>query len=374
MTLELTKTLINLTSVTPEDAGCQALIAARLELAGFTAQHLRYGDVDNLWMSHGQGDPVFAFLGHTDVVPAGEREKWHSDPFVAEIRDDYLYGRGAADMKGSVAAMVTALESYVAAHPHHEGTIALLLTSDEEGDAINGTVKVIEHLKQNDIQIKWCLVGEPSCKDVLGDTIKNGRRGSLGAKMIVKGIQGHVAYPQLARNPIHQLVPALSELCAIEWDQGNEFYPATSFQISNIHSGSGADNVIPGSVQIWFNFRFSTAITVDQLTQRTQALLDKFNLDYEINWRTSGLPFLTDSGLLLSSALDAIKSVTGIDTELSTAGGTSDGRFVAPTGAEVIEIGPVNATIHKINERVKVSELETLSKIYNTVLESLFPN
>ncbi|MFT7458111.1 MAG: succinyl-diaminopimelate desuccinylase [Planctomycetota bacterium] len=374
MTIELTKKLINLASVSPNDAGCQALIAARLQQSGFTAKHLRFEDVDNLMITHGEGDPVFVFLGHTDVVPAGQREDWQSDPFTAEIRGDYLYGRGAADMKGSVAAMVTALENYVTTNPNHIGTLALMLTSDEEGAAINGTVKVIDQLNKDKIKIKWCLVGEPSSNKLLGDVIKNGRRGSLGAKLKVKGIQGHVAYPHLARNPIHELAPALSELCSIEWDQGNAFYPPTSFQVSNINSGSGADNVIPGSAELLFNFRFSTAVTVDELRQRTEAVLASHGLEYEINWRTSGQPFLTESGKLLTAVQQSIQDITGIETELSTAGGTSDGRFVAPTGAEVVECGPVNASIHKVDECIKLADLDPLADIYTSILQKLFSN
>jgi succinyl-diaminopimelate desuccinylase len=372
MTLELTKTLINLQSLTPDDAGCQALIATRLEKAGFVATHLRFEDVDNLWLSHGSGDPVFTFLGHTDVVPAGQLEEWQSDPFKAEIRDGHLYGRGAADMKGSVAAMVTSLEDFVASNPKHPGTVGLLLTSDEEGDAINGTVKVIDYLAKQNINIKWCLVGEPSSREQVGDVIKNGRRGSLGAKLTVKGIQGHVAYPQLAKNPIHLLAPALSEICKIEWDQGNEFYPPTSFQVSNINAGDGTVNVIPGNVEVLFNFRFSTEVTAEELMQKSEAILNKHGLDFEIEWRTSGLPFLTASGQLLESVKESIHHVTGIKTEASTAGGTSDGRFIAPAGAEVVELGPLNASIHKVNECVRVADLEILKNIYTQVLRYLF--
>jgi succinyl-diaminopimelate desuccinylase len=372
MTLELTKTLINLQSLTPDDAGCQALIATRLEKAGFIATHLRFQDVDNLWLSHGSGDPVFTFLGHTDVVPAGQLEEWQSDPFKAEIRDEHLYGRGAADMKGSVAAMVTSLEDFVASNPKHPGTVGLLLTSDEEGDAINGTVKVIDYLDKQNINIKWCLVGEPSSREQVGDVIKNGRRGSLGAKLTVKGIQGHVAYPQLAKNPIHLLAPALNEICMVEWDQGNEFYPPTSFQVSNINAGDGTVNVIPANVEVLFNFRFSTEVTAEELMQKSEAILNQHGLDFEIEWRTSGLPFLTASGQLLESVKESIHQVTGIKTEASTAGGTSDGRFIAPTGAEVVELGPLNASIHKVNECVRVADLEILKNIYTQVLGYLF--
>jgi len=372
MTIELSKTLINMRSTTPDDAGCQALIAARLEQAGFIAKHLRFEDVDNLWITHGKGEPVFAFLGHTDVVPAGPVDDWNTDPFQAEIKGEYLFGRGAADMKGSVAAMVTALEAFVSKYPDHAGTIGLLLTSDEEGDAVNGTVKVIEYFEQEQISIKWCLVGEPSSRDTLGDVVKNGRRGSLGAKLKVKGIQGHVAYPQLARNPIHQLAPALADLCVIEWDRGNEFYPPTSFQVSNINAGEGTVNVIPGVVDVLFNFRFSTEVTAEELIKRTEEVLNKHELEYDIDWRISGLPFLTASGKLLDSVKKSIHEISGLQTEASTSGGTSDGRFIAPTGAEVVELGPVNATIHKVNECVKAKDLESLNDIYLRILENLF--
>jgi succinyl-diaminopimelate desuccinylase len=372
MTIELSKTLINLRSITPDDAGCQALISARLQQAGFVAKHLRFEDVDNLWITHGKGEPVFAFLGHTDVVPTGPVDDWSTDPFQAEIRGEYLYGRGAADMKGSVAAMVTALEAFVVNNPEHAGTIGLLLTSDEEGDAVNGTVKVIEYFEQQQIRIKWCLVGEPSSRDTLGDVVKNGRRGSLGAKLKAKGIQGHVAYPQLARNPIHQLAPALADLCSIEWDRGNEFYPPTSFQISNINAGDGTVNVIPGLVEVLFNFRFSTEVTAEELIKRSEEVLSKHGLEYDIDWRVSGLPFLTESGKLLDSVKQSIQEICGLQTEASTSGGTSDGRFIAPTGAEVVELGPVNATIHKVNECVKAKDLKSLNDIYLRILENLF--
>ncbi|NKB38201.1 MAG: succinyl-diaminopimelate desuccinylase [Gammaproteobacteria bacterium] len=372
MTIELTKTLINLPSISPDDGGCQSVISSRLQKCGFVTTKLRYSDVDNLWMTHGKGDPVFCFLGHTDVVPPGPLQDWQSDPFVAEERDEYLYGRGAADMKGSVAAMVIALERYVSEQPQHPGTLALLLTSDEEGEAVNGTVRVMKHFAKENIKLSWCLVGEPSSRDNLGDVVKVGRRGSLGAKLVVKGIQGHVAYPDLARNPVHQLAPALTELCSIQWDQGNEFYPPTSFQVSNINAGTGAVNVIPGELEVLFNFRFSTESSDQQLMRETEAVLKKHNLDYDIEWRTSGQPFLTQSGELISAVTKSISTVTGRQTELSTSGGTSDGRFVAPTGAEVVELGPVNATIHKTNECVKVSDLETLTDIYHEILNNLF--
>lgn len=371
MPIELTKNLVNLASVTPEDAGCQSLIADRLEKSGFTAQHLKFEDVDNLWITHGAGAPVFCFLGHTDVVAAGALEDWDTDPFKAEIRDGFLYGRGAADMKGSVAAMTIALEEFVRNHPTHPGTLALLLTSDEEGDAVNGTTRVVEYLQDQNIDIKWCLVGEPSSEKRLGDVVKNGRRGSLGARLRVRGVQGHVAYPELALNPVHTLAPALAELCATSWDSGNEFYPPTSFQVSNIHAGEGTVNVIPGSTEVLFNFRFSTESTADKLMQDTESILQKHGVDYEINWNLSGQPFLTSSGELLEAVQAAIKEVMGLDTRLSTAGGTSDGRFIAPAGAEVVELGPVNETIHKVNECVRVSDLELLPRIYGDILNRL---
>ncbi len=373
MTIELTKTLINLPSISPDDGGCQSVISNRLEKCGFVTNRLKFADVDNLWMTHGSGDPIFCFLGHTDVVPPGPLQDWQSDPFVATERDAYLYGRGAADMKGSVAAMVLAFERYVSEHPQHSGTLALLLTSDEEGEAINGTARVMEHFAAENIKLKWCLVGEPSSRDHLGDVVKVGRRGSLGAILTVKGIQGHVAYPDLARNPVHQLAPALTELCAIQWDQGNEYYPPTSFQVSNINGGTGAVNVIPGDVQVLFNFRFSTELSDQQLMHDTEAILKKHKLDYDIEWRTSGQPFLTESGELISAVTKSIHSITGKQTELSTSGGTSDGRFVAPTGAEVVELGPVNATIHKTDECVKLADLETLTELYHEILNRLYP-
>ncbi len=371
MAIELTKNLIELPSVTPDDAGCQALIAERLERAGFTTRHMKFDDVDNLWATHGDGDPLFCFLGHTDVVAPGDLNAWQSDPFSAEIRGDFLYGRGAADMKGSVAAMVLALEQFVRANPAHRGTCAMLLTSDEEGVAVNGTVKVIEQLQNENTSIKWCLVGEPSSQSRLGDVVKNGRRGSLGARLVVNGIQGHVAYPALARNPVHDVAPALAELCATEWDQGNEFYPPTSFQVSNIHAGQGTVNVIPGQLEVLFNFRFSTEVTADELIQKTESILHKHKVEFDIEWNLSGLPFLTASGELVDAVKASIREATGIDTQLSTAGGTSDGRFVAPTGAEVVELGPVNETIHKVNECVSVKDLESLPLIYGKVLEHL---
>lgn len=366
-TLQLAQELIRRKSVTPEDAGCQQLIAERLEKTGCKAEHLRFDDVHNLWITHGSGSPLLVFVGHTDVVPPGLPEKWTSPPFLPEIRDGMLYGRGAADMKGSVAAMVTALERFIAAKPDHMGTIGMLLTSDEEGPSVNGTRKVVEHLATNGIKIDWCLVGEPSSIEVLGDVIKNGRRGSLGAILTVHGIQGHVAYPHLADNPVHKLAPALAELSSTTWDQGNEFYPPTTFQVSNIHAGTGADNVIPGHVDVMFNFRFSTESTHEELRQKTEAVLDNYKLQYDIAWKLSGEPFLTAKGKLLDTVCETVREITGNEAEISTAGGTSDGRFIAPTGAEVIELGPVNATIHKIDECVKVEDLDILSRLYESI-------
>jgi len=370
-TLELAKDLISRRSVTPEDGGCQVMLAERLEAIGFKANHLRFDDVDNLWITRGEGDPVFAFVGHTDVVPTGPLDQWNSDPFVPEIRDGMLYGRGAADMKSGIAAFVTAVERFTDEHPDHQGTIALLITSDEEGPSINGTRKVVDYLEENNIKIKWCLVGEPTSEKKVGDVVKNGRRGSLGGKLIVRGIQGHVAYPHLAENPIHKLSPALNELCAKVWDEGNEFYPPTSFQVSNIHSGTGADNVIPGEVEVLFNYRFCTEITEEELRAQTEAILDKYKLDYELSWKLSGNPFLTPEGSLVDAVREAISEVAGYETELSTAGGTSDGRFIAPTGAQVVELGPLNQTIHKIDECVKIDDLLTLSSIYELIIKKL---
>ncbi len=369
--LNLTKELINRQSVTPEDAGCQQLIAERLEKLGFKSTHLRFDDVDNLWITHGDTGPLFAFAGHTDVVPTGPVEEWKTDPFKAEIIDDMLYGRGAADMKGGIAAMVTATEQFVQSHPDHKGTIAFLITSDEEGPSINGTRKVIEYLNDNNIKIDWCIVGEPSSDKQLADVIRIGRRGSLNGILTVKGIQGHVAYPDIADNPIHKASAFLAEITAAEWDQGNASFPPTTFQISNLNAGTGADNVIPGSLNLLFNFRYSTETTQEELQTKVAELLNKHNLDYDLNWKLSGLPFLTESGKLVDASCNSIKEICGIDTIRSTGGGTSDGRFIAPTGAEVIELGVVNDTIHKINECVKVDDLESLSKIYQNILEQL---
>lgn len=370
-TLQLTMDLIHRRSVTPADADCQAVMIQRLQAIGFQVEHLRFGDVDNFWAVCGESGPILAFAGHTDVVPSGPEQKWQNPPFEPTIRDGMLYGRGAADMKGSLAAMVTACERFIAQHPNHSGRIAFLITSDEEGIAINGTVKVVEWLESRNEKITWCVVGEPSSTTSVGDVIKNGRRGSLGAELIVKGKQGHVAYPHLARNPIHLVAPALAELAAEEWDRGNEFFPATSFQVSNFNSGTGATNVIPGEAHIIFNFRFSTELTEADLRQRTEAILQKHSLNYELNWKLSGQPFLTASGALVAAAQKAIRAVTGRETELSTAGGTSDGRFIAPTGAQVVELGPVNATIHQVDECVKADDLDLLSEMYEHILREL---
>ncbi|MFN3714575.1 MAG: succinyl-diaminopimelate desuccinylase [Alcanivoracaceae bacterium] len=370
-TLDYTCELIRRASVTPEDAGCQQWLADKLEALGFHCEHLRFGEVDNLWARRGSEGPLLVFAGHTDVVPTGDVGKWHSDPFQPEVRDGMLYGRGAADMKSSIAAWLVAVEDFIAAHPHHRGSIGWLITADEEGPAVNGTVKVVQHLEARQEKIDYCLVGEPSSTRQMGDTIKNGRRGSLGAKLLVRGVQGHVAYPHLADNPIHRVAPALAELAGETWDHGNEFFPATSFQISNIRSGTGATNVIPGDCEVLFNFRFSTELTADDLKARTEALLNRHGLDYQLEWNLSGQPFLTARGALVDAAVSAIRQVTGIDTKLSTAGGTSDGRFIAPTGAQVVELGPINATIHKIDEHTPVAELEPLSLVYLKIMEQL---
>ena len=370
-TLDLSRALIERPSVTPDDHGCQQLLAERLQAIGFRIEQLRFADVDNLWARRGDATPLFVFAGHTDVVPPGPLDDWDSPPFEPVIRDGLLYGRGAADMKCSIAAMVTACERFVADHPDHAGSIAFLITSDEEGPSINGTVKVIEALQARGEQIDCCLVGEPSSKTHTGDTIKNGRRGSLNGILEIRGQQGHVAYPHLADNPIHKAAPALAELSSVEWDQGNEFFPPTTLQISNIRAGSGTENVIPGVLDILFNLRFSTESTAESIKSRVEDILTRHGLDYTLTWKLSGKPFLTAAGDLVDAARTAIQAVAGIDTELSTSGGTSDGRFIAPTGAQVLELGPVNATIHQINECVNVAELDTLSAIYEEILKQL---
>jgi len=368
-TLELACDLIQRPSVTPDDQGCQQLLATRLEPLGFQIEHLRFGDVDNLWARHGSDGPLFVFAGHTDVVPTGPPEEWTSDPFRPDIRDGDLYGRGAADMKGSIAAMVTACERFLAAHDGHAGSIGFLITSDEEGPAVDGTVKVVEQLAGRGVHIDWCLVGEPTSQQQLGDMIKIGRRGSLNATLTVSGRQGHVAYPQLAENPIHRAAPALAELAATEWDQGNEHFPPTTFQASGIRAGTGATNVIPGTLELDFNLRFSTESSADSLQAHIQDILSRHGLDYTVDWTLSGQPFLTAPGALVTAVSSAIRGVTGLETELSTSGGTSDGRFIAPTGSQVVELGPANATIHQVNENVNIEHLEKLSLVYEKVLE-----
>ncbi|MCL6556826.1 MAG: succinyl-diaminopimelate desuccinylase [Burkholderiales bacterium] len=370
-TRALAEALIARASVTPNDAGCQDLLAARLAPLGFHIERLPFGEVANLWARRGTGRPVVCFAGHTDVVPPGPREEWLSDPFLPTVRDGRLYGRGAADMKTSLAAFVTAIEGFVSAHPHHRGSIALLITSDEEGPAVDGTVRVVDTLAARGETLDYCVVGEPTAVERLGDTIKNGRRGSLSGRLLVHGIQGHVAYPHLAKNPIHLVAPALAELAATEWDRGNEYFPPTTFQISNIHGGTGATNVIPGSVEILFNFRFSPASTVDELKQRVKALLDRHRLDYILEWECSGQPFLTPRGELVAAVESAIREVTGLTPALSTSGGTSDGRFIARICPQVVEVGPPNASIHKVNESVAVADIEPLAAIYRGILERL---
>lgn len=370
-TLKLAEALIRRASVTPEDAGCQDLLAERLSTLDFKAERLDFNDTQNIWLKRGTAKPLFVFLGHTDVVPTGPLEKWLSPPFEPTIRDGKLFGRGAADMKGGIAAFITAVERFIAKHPAHEGSIAIMLTSDEEGIATNGVVKVVEVLEQRNEKIDWCLVGEPSSDKKIGDVIRVGRRGSLCAKLTINGIQGHVAYPELANNPIHSFAPALKELTDEVWDNGNQFFPPTSLQVSNIHSGTGAENIIPGTVEVQFNLRFCTELNQEIIQQRTHAILDKHGFDYDIVWRLSGNPFLTDKGALIDAAHTAIKTVTGFETLDDTGGGTSDGRFIAPTGAQVIELGPLNESIHKVNENVGVEDLEILSAIYEQILLKL---
>ena len=370
-TVELAMQLVAQPSVTPKDAGCQAMMTARLKDCGFSIENLRFGDVDNFWAIHGTSGPIFCFAGHTDVVPAGPVESWSHPPFTPTIVEGQLYGRGSADMKGSLAAMVVAAEEFVSEFPKHQGRLAFLITSDEEGIAVNGTVKVVDWLQQQGITPEWCLVGEPSSSTQCGDTIKNGRRGSLGCRLTVKGTQGHVAYPHLAANPIHLGMPALEELTREIWDQGNAFFPATSFQVSNFNEGTGATNVIPGTVEVLFNFRFSTEVTDLQLMGRAEAILNKHQLDYEAEWNLSGQPFITERGDLVQAAINCIARTTGLEAELSTAGGTSDGRFIAPIGTQVVELGPVNQSIHRVDENVSIDDLNTLTKIYKNILHEL---
>ena len=371
--LALAAELIRRRSVTPDDAGCQALIAERLARAGFRVSHLRFGEVDNLWATHGEGGSTLAFLGHTDVVPSGPTDAWRFDPFAPTVLDGVLYGRGAADMKGSVAAMVVALESFVAAHPDHPGRVGLLLTSDEEGPTnLDGMRKVAEHFRAEGERIDWCVVGEPSSKARLGDLIRVGRRGSLSGTLVVHGVQGHVAYPDKAKNPIHAFAPALAELAAERWDEGNADFPPTSFQVSNLNAGTGATNVIPGTLSALFNFRYSTASTAEQLKARTVAILDRHGLDYALDWNLSGEPFLTPPGGRLREVVVAVCcELAGVAPEESTGGGTSDGRFIAPLGAEVVELGPVNATIHQVDECVAVADLQQLPALYQAVCQRL---
>ena len=370
-TLALAQQLIRAESVSPDDAGCQGLMADYLSALGFRIESMPFGDVDNLWALHGDGAPLFVLAGHTDVVPPGPLDDWHTPPFAPTIKDGLLFGRGAADMKGSLAAMLTACQRFLATHADHPGTIGFLITSDEEAVALNGTRRGMEELQNRGTHIDWCLVGEPSSNLLLGDVVRCGRRGSLNAQLSIKGVQGHVAYPTEALNPIHSALPALAKLVDIEWDAGNDAFPPTSLQISNIHSGTGANNVIPGEMNLLLNFRFSTASSEASLRQRTETLLQDHGVDYEINWSLSGLPFLTSGGELIPAVQEVLAARLGIVTELSTSGGTSDGRFIAPTGTQVIELGPRNNTIHKINECVATADLIELSHIYSDILERL---
>ena len=370
-TLALLEDLIRRESVTPEDAGCQDLLADRLVKLDFKEERLNFNDTQNIWLRRGNTKPLFTFLGHTDVVPPGPLEAWLSPPFVPTLRDGKLYGRGAADMKGGIACFMTAVDRFITKHPDHKGSIAVMLTSDEEGIATNGVVKVMEVLEQRNEKIDWCLVGEPSSDKKMGDVIRVGRRGSLCAKLTIIGVQGHVAYPELADNPIHSFAPALKELTEEIWDHGNRFFPPTSLQVSNINSGTGAENIIPGTAEIQFNLRFCTELDEVIIKQRTSAILDKYDFKYDIQWRLSGNPFLTEKGALIDATHAAIKAVTGFETIDDTGGGTSDGRFIAPTGAQVIELGPLNESIHKINENVAVEDLEILTAIYEQILVNL---
>ncbi len=369
-TLELAKDLISRQSNTPLDAGCQALMISRLEPLGFKIEHMRFGDVDNFYARRGTAGPLLVFAGHTDVVPTGPVDKWHTPPFEPTIKDGMLYGRGAADMKTSCAAFITAIEDFVAAHPDHQGSIGLLITSDEEGVAIDGTVKVVEALKARNEHFDYCIVGEPTSNKVVGDMIKNGRRGSLSGKLVVKGVQGHIAYPHLVKNPIHMVAPAIKDMVDTLWDNGNEYFPPTSWQISNMNGGTGATNVVPGEVEILFNFRFSTASTEQNLKERVYAILDKHELNYDLDWEYSP-PYITPRGNLVEAIAEAIQECYGVSPELSTTGGTSDGRFIADICKQVIEFGPLNATIHKLNECVAVADIEPLKDTYRITLEKL---
>ena len=370
-TLALTQDLMSRASVSPTDGGCQALMIERLEAIGFTVEKLRFGPVDNFWAKRGTGGPVFCFAGHTDVVPTGPLDDWQTDPFVPVIQNGILYGRGAADMKSGLAAMLTATEEFIARHPDHQGTLAFLITSDEEGPSVDGTKRVVEVLRERRQSIDWCLVGEPSSEHRLGDTMKIGRRGSLSGRLTVHGIQGHIAYPQTANNPIHALAPALAELTSRVWDQGNEHFQPTSFQVSNLSAGTGAPNVIPGELKARFNLRFSTVQTVEGLQATVESILKKHAVNYSLEWFISGQPFLTVSGELSHAASRAVQEELGVTPALTTGGGTSDGRFIAPMGAQVIELGVINATIHKVNECVRVADIDHLHRIYCRTLELL---
>ena len=370
-TLQLAKALIARRSLTPDDAGCQDILIERLNKLGFNIERMRFGNVDNFWARRGTSGPIVVFAGHTDVVPTGPVENWLSPPFEPTIRDGLLYGRGAADMKTSIAAFITAIEAFIAQHPDHNGSIALLITSDEEGVAVDGTVRVVEALRARGETMDYCIVGEPTSNKLVGDMIKNGRRGSLSGTLTAKGIQGHIAYPHLVKNPIHMVAPAIAELAATTWDDGNEYFPPTSWQISNINGGTGATNVVPGTVEILFNFRFSTASAEESLKNKLCAILDRHSLEYDLRWEPSGNPYLTPRGNLVDAASAAIKQVQGFDAELSTSGGTSDGRFIASICPQVIELGPLNATIHKIDECVAVADLDALSEIYCLTLRKL---
>ena len=370
-TLALTRELIARQSVTPDDAGCQDAMVSRLKQAGFSVDAMRFGEVDNFWATHGTSGPLLAFAGHTDVVPPGDEASWDSDPFEATVIGEELFGRGAADMKASLAAMVVACEQFIEQHPDHAGRIGFLITSDEEGPAKNGTVKVMESLSSRGEQIDWCVVGEPSSTTILGDLVKNGRRGSLNARLIVNGTQGHIAYPHLADNPIHHAMPALDALAKEAWDNGNDFFDPTSLQISTIRAGQGVTNVIPGRLEVLFNLRFSTELTAEAIKSRCEDILKAHGLSYEIEWSLSGEPFLTEPGALLDAVMQSIEAVAGCRPEVSTGGGTSDGRFIAPSGAQVVEVGHVNATIHQCNERVKLADIPKLTEIYKGILERL---
>ncbi len=370
-TLELLKELISRHSVTPNDAGCQDIISNRLKALGFFIEFMHFGDVTNLWARHGTQAPLVVFAGHTDVVPPGPLEAWDSDPFTPVERSEYLYGRGAADMKSGLAAMIVAAENFVRNNPNYAGSIAFLITSDEEGPSVNGTKRVMEELVGRNESIDYCIVGEANSDKLLGDQIRVGRRGSLGGKLAVYGKQGHVAYPEIAINPIHLIAPVLKELVETTWDNGNEFFPPTTFQISNLNSGTGAVNVVPGILEMHFNFRFSTAVTVQELQDRVRLILEKNKLNFDLQWNHSGNPFLTKQGKLVAATRQAIKEITGLDPVLSTTGGTSDGRFIAPTGAEVVEVGPCNASIHQINEHVRIADLDKLTDIYQCILANL---